>query len=296
MNDIKNIKSKTIQDYSASNSLSDKFFVFDSNSNSAEGFNRLKVTDYPVRLDVTTAILCEEGSLDITLGYGNYTIRKNDFILILSSKVFQVTDISESFRAKIICLKQDFFEPANDRYSFEVQNLLKEYPCQSLPPSKMLLFLSFLDYIKDVLQDSSNVFRRQIVNNILTTLFYEISNLLLIEKENNKNKKLNPNEEVFRKFLKDIELYYQKERTIIFYAGRACLTPKYFSLLIFRQTGKHAKEWIDEYTILEAKAMLKSTCMTIQQISYELDFATPSHFCRYFRHHTGISPRQYRND
>jgi len=296
MDNIKNIKSNTIRDFSSANTLSDKFFIFDSDSKDVGGFNRLKVTDYPVRLDITTAILCEGGSLNIKLGYNNYTIRENDFILILDSRVFQITGISENFKAKIICLKPGYFEFGNDQYSFEAQNLLREYPCQPLSPKKMGLFLSFLDYMKDVLQDNSNIYRKQIVYNILITLFYEVSNLLLLEKENNKNKKSNPNEMIFRKFLKDIETHYQKERTIIFYADKACLTPKYFSLLIFKQTGKHAKEWIDEYTILEAKAMLKSTYMTIQQISYEMNFATPSHFCRYFRHHTGISPRQYRND
>ena len=292
---IKDIKAKTVLDYSAASSLSDEFFIFNSSAEDGKASNRLVVTNYPVRLDITIGIICEEGFLSINIGYNNYRIHKNDFICILPNKVSQVMEISDDFKAKIICVKPGFFDISNGQYSFNVLNTLREYPYHSLPPDKMELFSFLFNYIEGVIGDKNNIYRKQIVFNYLNLMFCEISNLLLIEKERNEKNTTNPNEEIFRKFVKDIEANFQKERTIKFYANKACLTPKYFSTLIFRLTGKHAKEWIDEYTILDAKALLKSTNMNIQQISYELNFATPSHFGRYFKHYTGVSPLQYRN-
>ena len=295
MDKIKDIKAKTVLNHSSASSLSEEFFIFNSSAADGEGSNRLVVTDFPVRVDLTIAIVCEAGFISINIGYDNYIIRQNDFINILSNRVFQVVEISDDFKAKITCVKSGFFDFNNDQYSFNVQNMLREHPYHSLPSDKMELFSFLFNYIEGVIQDTGNMYRKQIVYNYLSLMFCEISNLLLVENENNKKNAVNPNEEVFRKFVKDIEANFQKERTIKFYASKACLTPKYFSTLIFRLTGKHAKEWIDEYTILDAKALLKSTNMNIQQISYELNFATPSHFGRYFKHYTGISPLQYRN-
>jgi len=43
-----------------------------------------------------------------------------------------------------------------------------------------------------------------------------------------------------------------------------------------------------------AKALLKSTNMTVQQISDELNFPFQSFFGKYFKRMTGGSPREYK--
>lgn len=293
-NGIRNIKARAVQDYSSADTLSDKFFVFDSYSENIENFNQMSVTDYPVRLDIVISIICEEGSLKVKIGYNEYTINKNDFIILFPDRVLQILEISDDFRAKVICLQEGFFDFNDDQSSLKVQNLLREYPCQSLPAAKMELFIFLFECMKTTVGDNANIYRKQIIHNYLDILFCEVCNLLA--KVESKKRMLSPNERLFRKFIRDVEENYMKERNVGFYADRIYLTPKYFSTMVHRLTGKHAKEWIDEYTILEAKAMLKSSYLTIQQISYELNFATPSHFGRYFKHHTGVSPRQYRNE
>jgi AraC-like DNA-binding protein len=83
-----------------------------------------------------------------------------------------------------------------------------------------------------------------------------------------------------------------EERSIGFYADKLCLTPKY--LTIKEMSGKLAGEWIDDYVMLEAKVLLKSTNMTVQQISERLNFTTQSHFGTYFKRLAGVSPKEYR--
>lgn len=48
-------------------------------------------------------------------------------------------------------------------------------------------------------------------------------------------------------------------------------------------------EWIDELVILEAKALLNSSSMNIQEIADRLNFANQSFFGKYFKHYTGMS-------
>jgi AraC-like DNA-binding protein len=58
--------------------------------------------------------------------------------------------------------------------------------------------------------------------------------------------------------------------------------------------GKPANDWIDDHVVLEAKALLKSTNMTIEQISDALHFPSQSFFGKYFKRVTGLSPREYK--
>jgi AraC family transcriptional activator of pobA len=46
--------------------------------------------------------------------------------------------------------------------------------------------------------------------------------------------------------------------------------------------------------IMAAKALLKSSDMTVAQIAFELEFARASFFGTYFKKRVGITPLQYR--
>lgn len=88
--------------------------------------------------------------------------------------------------------------------------------------------------------------------------------------------------------------YYKKERSVTFYAEKMNRTPKYLSGEIKRITGRSILEWLNEAIVIEMKLQLKTTDRTILQISEELNFSSPSVFVQFFRHHTGMTPLQYR--
>ena len=158
--------------------------------------------------------------------------------------------------------------------------------------SKKQEFEVLLKCLKQTMTDTGNIFRQQIIQYYLYILACNIFNLLLT---NYAPAVLSRSESIFQEFIKNVEKYFRKERSVGFYADKLNLTPKYLSTVIQQQTGKHATDWIDKYTILEAKTLLKSSTLSIQQIAYDLNFSTQSHFGRYFRNHTGMSPKLYRN-
>lgn len=78
------------------------------------------------------------------------------------------------------------------------------------------------------------------------------------------------------------------------YSGGLCITSKYLSRIIKDITGYTALDYIENYVVTEAKAMLNSTMMTVQQISDSLNFPSHSVFGKYFKRVTGMSPKEYR--
>ena len=103
----------------------------------------------------------------------------------------------------------------------------------------------------------------------------------------------NRNQEIYKRFMQAVQKNYMQERSITYYADLLCISPKYLSQVIKNVTGRLAGEWIRDYVILEAKALLKSNKYTVQQVCDMLNFANQSFFGKYFKKRTGMSPKAY---
>ena len=110
------------------------------------------------------------------------------------------------------------------------------------------------------------------------------------------DKSLSNEETLMQNFLRTVQLHYKKERKVLFYADKLHLSAGYLSTVIKNISGKTAAEWIDDYVMLEAKTLLKSTNLTIQQISDNLNFPSQSFFGKYFKRQAGVSPKEYKKN
>ena len=61
-----------------------------------------------------------------------------------------------------------------------------------------------------------------------------------------------------------------------------------------RATGVTAGHLIRQRVLTEAKRQLVFTGEPIHEIAYDLAFADPSHFTRFFRKQTGMTPQAFR--
>ncbi|MEJ5145339.1 helix-turn-helix domain-containing protein [Sphingobacterium sp. MYb388] len=82
--------------------------------------------------------------------------------------------------------------------------------------------------------------------------------------------------------------------SVAYCADKLNLSPNYFGDLIKKETGKTAKEYIQNKIIEEAKNRIFGTDKTINEIAYELGFKYPQHFTRVFKSRTGLTPNEYR--
>ena len=97
-----------------------------------------------------------------------------------------------------------------------------------------------------------------------------------------------------KEFLTLVKANFREERQLKFYADKMCITPRYLSRVVKECTQFSAADWIERCVVLEARALLKSTNMTVQQISDELNFPSQTFFGKYFKRRVGLSPKEYR--
>jgi YesN/AraC family two-component response regulator len=72
------------------------------------------------------------------------------------------------------------------------------------------------------------------------------------------------------------------------------LHPSYLSNVIKSKTGKSVNHWITKKLMNTAKHLLKSTTYSSKEISYALGFSEPTHFSRFFKKQTGMTPTAYK--
>jgi AraC family transcriptional regulator, transcriptional activator of pobA len=92
-----------------------------------------------------------------------------------------------------------------------------------------------------------------------------------------------------------VEEHFRQERRLAFYAGKLAMTPDRLNDHVKRAAGVTAGHLIRQRVLTEAKRQLVFTNQPIHEIAYDLTFADPSHFARFFRKQTGITPQAFRD-
>jgi len=151
--------------------------------------------------------------------------------------------------------------------------------------------INYFEMIKKLIQVKDHPYRMEVAQHLTLAFLYGAG--FYFHKFADKREKTH-NEALIEKFLHLVQMHYKEQRGLEFYADKMCITSKHLSR-VFRETGnKPANDLIDDRVSLEAKALLKSTNMTIQQISDELNFPSQSFFGKYFKRVTGMSPKEYK--
>ena len=92
-----------------------------------------------------------------------------------------------------------------------------------------------------------------------------------------------------------IEAHFRSERNIAFYADKLAITPDRLNDHVKRATGVTAGHLLRRRILTEAKRQLVFTKLSVGEIAYDLAFADPSHFGRFFRKQTGTTPQVFRD-
>ena len=101
-------------------------------------------------------------------------------------------------------------------------------------------------------------------------------------------------ESVVYRFILALHNNYHHYRSVAYYADLANLSKSHFSAIIKQTTGQSPSMWIATITNTYAKFMLENSTMSIKQIADELNFPEQFTFRKYFKQHTRLSPKAYR--
>ena len=101
--------------------------------------------------------------------------------------------------------------------------------------------------------------------------------------------------ETFLKFKNLLEAHYQTSRNADFYAEKLYISYKHLNTICKSIINRTAKQFIDEFLILKAKRLLINSDIRSNQLSFEMGFKDPNNFTKYFKKHTGFTPKRFKS-
>lgn len=285
---IEELKQNTKPDY-----VSEGFIIYN-NIAKEKVFLRQQVERQQIYITGTFSFsLCRRGTTMVSIGAQKYQIKQNHLVIVLPKQLVGFYQTSPDYEAGLICISGDYFR---EKFQGTIPLFLtmKYQPIIELNEDEINLLEWYQLLLSKRTGNSNSQFFYTAVHNLIHALFYELYGFI-VNHSNSEEFKLSHQMNVFNQFIILVEEHHVKERSVMFYADKLCLTPKYLSAIVRKASGKFAGEWIDHYVITLAKSLLVSSSQTVQEIGYELNFSTPSSFTKYFKRIMNVTPREYKN-
>lgn len=245
---------------------------------------------YPFKTDMLTATICIKGKAEGSANLQKIITQPNSFNVILPGQIITHDYQTPDFEAHHIIMSSKFVDTLGLDKRFSLFNSHNHVISTTLSDYELEAILTFYEMLKWNITHK-NDYILETVRHMTLAFFYGFSHTF---QQNITSKQTNRPQQLADDFLMLVKQHFKQEHSLEFYANKLCVTPKHLTTTIKVTTDCTAKEWIDKHLLLEAKALLKSTNLTIQQIADTLHFTSQDVFSKYFKHHIGRTPKEYR--
>lgn len=250
---------------------------------------------YPFKIQVAMMQLCLGGRMRVRLNLNEYELHRNSLLIVTPGSIGQCLDISADYRIVLIALSNSYIiSEQNSEGALIVRKFLSQQSLLELTEEQTSEILELCRALRKKLRQPDFRFKHEVLKGYLQVLYGEICQLMAPLVEEQDSRQGSRKRQIFDRFLEELRQHYASQRSVQFYADRLCLTPKYLSQVVYAVSGRHAGDWIRDYVVLEAKALLKSGQYTVQQVADLLNFANQSFFGVYFKKAVGCSPTAYK--
>jgi AraC family transcriptional regulator, transcriptional activator of pobA len=254
-----------------------------------------------LRADYFSFILTKDGS-------GIYYLDDNKFPFHSGSLYFtnpghtKSYELNEANDAYVIILTERFLrENVHTEIFSEFPFLLAEI----VPPLEPAQhdFNEFVVLFNQILQEFNNGsrYKYKILGSLILVLLLKIKEKFWLNY--NPIEEGNRNSQIVKSFKQLLESEFKmilengqnaSKLQVQYFAEKMNLHPNYLNSVIKSKTGKTVNDWISQRMLSIAKTLLLSNSLSSKEIAYRLGFSEPTHFSRFFKKHTQVSPNAFR--
>lgn len=239
--------------------------------------------------------LVTSGWLRMRYNDSELKIHKGDLYIYSPGLAVTILDGSADYRS--ICLLVDEFttleSPAvRDMVSLAFLPLVQlSRPTVKLQPGQADVFERRMREMI-AYQQSSNVYKDKLLRMLYAVFLVDLQNVM---ESSITHRQVPPRvEEIFIGFNRLLPEHFIEHRDIGFYANRLCITNDYLSRIVKRVSGRTVGDFINQMLMMEACYLLRTSSLSIAEISHRLLFSEPAAFTRFFIRMKSMTPKEFR--
>ncbi len=268
--------------------------IYDNYSGADRDFNFFHIDGEYKMCDSLLAIICLRGKARFRIRLRDYEIRRGSYLLIGTNDPFFIAEKSDDFRIDVVRAGDSIFDLSyDDVLKQRLEKLIIQKPTNIISNKKLMMFHIIHSYLKVMIKERNDFYRDMIVFEYIKIFLYEACHILDDTQSEGTPKSKERN--ITSHFFHLIENHYKENRKVESYAEAIGISAKHLAYVIKKTTGKYPSEWLENYVLLESKKLLRNTDLSVQEISYDLNFSTPSHFGKFFKSQTGMTPKKFRD-
>lgn len=240
-------------------------------------------------------ILCMQGSARFTIGSKHYEMVRGDLLIVVLFTNVTFTGLSPDFKGKICLVDFEYVFSAlspvilNSNAQFVIQHPLA-HPAEE-DTRTIIHLINLIE--KRGRYATQRPLAKMISANFMNVLAYVVLDSYM-DANQVEVKSSDAKESIMLAFHTHLSRDFSTHRSVGHYARLQNLTPRYFSTAVKAVSGNSPLYWINSAVAGEARRMMRDTKMSIKEIAYCLNFASPTFFTRWYREFTGETPSQYR--
>ena len=254
-----------------------------------------------VTIDMTIVVVCLKGRMTVTIDSTRHTLTRNHVLFLQPNSVVTDYQLSDDFTSRTLVFSLATIENSIylRRKIWDNISYLRLHPVVPLSEDDIRIFKHYYGIATANLQaDDDNLYKQEIISLLLRSLVYEFllltDRLIAEQSEATKERIQTSNDGLHRRFLELLAFSRGRTRKVEQFAEQLFVTPDQLTAATKAVSGRTALDWITEATVKAITHDLLYTQKTVSEISDELDFPSLSFFGKYFKQHTGLSPRAFR--
>ena len=233
-------------------------------------------------------ILCHAGAAEIEIDGKPCPLRAGSLFVLPEKRFVSIGETLQDLSVSVLYVSTDFILDMPSPIDTNIFIYSRLTPLLNIDNEKLADFASHFRFIAKESRETGR-YRTHIISALVLALLLEITAEYEEQNELGSAGRIR-DESLSDRFFRLLAANFRTQRTVSWYAAQMHLTPKYLSQAIRLSTGRTILDWIHESVMTEARMLLKTSEMTIQQISDHLSFSSPSAFVQFFRKHSGHTP------
>ncbi len=257
---------------------------------------RVKGRIGPLKSEFFRIAICRRGSVNVDCGLETFTHQRNTIHFNFPSQLFSFYDKSDDMHAYYMLFNEAFIEGLLPLQAIQKHFPFLDYagiPLFQLDEDEAIEIVGLFFKIDNEIKQRKTGLKQAI--QLYINLILIAANRSYIRQNLVKKLDTTKDSTLLTRYKKLVAQYFITKRQVVDYANLLSVTPNHLNKIIKEQTGKTASDFINEMLLMEAKALLKHTELSISEIAYQLDFTDPSHFNKFFKKGTEFTPMNYRN-